>query len=98
MLKGFHYPLTPKGMSTLNPPPPWHYSADFLYIEFWADPTSVNAILPAGLDPDPRFGDAGLERVFNTIEQRSGEERVHAAMRRIPGLQAKYLASRSVNQ
>jgi len=53
MLKGFNYPLTPKGMSTLNPPPPWHYSADFLEIEFWADPTSVAAILPAGLDPDP---------------------------------------------
>jgi hypothetical protein len=34
MLKGFNYPLTPKGLSTLNPPPPWHYSADFLYIEF----------------------------------------------------------------
>ena len=52
MLKGFNYPLTPKGMSTLNPPPPWHYSSDFLDIEFWADPTSVAAILPAGLDPD----------------------------------------------
>jgi acetoacetate decarboxylase len=52
MLKGFNYPLTPKGMSTLNPPPPWHYSSDFLYIEFWADPASVAAILPAGLDPD----------------------------------------------
>jgi acetoacetate decarboxylase len=52
MLKGFNYPLTPKGISTLNPPPPWHYSADFLNIEFWADPASVAAVLPAGLDPD----------------------------------------------
>jgi acetoacetate decarboxylase len=52
MLKGFNYPLTPKGISTLNPPPPWYYSADFLYIEFWADPVSVTAILPAGLNPD----------------------------------------------
>ena len=40
MLQGFHYPLTPKGKSTLNPPPPWHYSADFLSIEFWADPAA----------------------------------------------------------
>jgi hypothetical protein len=32
MLKGFNYPLTPKGTSTLNPPPPWCYSADFLYM------------------------------------------------------------------
>jgi acetoacetate decarboxylase len=53
MLKGFNYPLTPKGMSTLNPLPPWYYSADFLSIEFWADPAAVRATLPDGLDPDP---------------------------------------------
>jgi acetoacetate decarboxylase len=52
MLKGFNYPLTPKGKSTLNPPPPWHYSADFLEIEFWAEPAAVAAVLPQGLDPD----------------------------------------------
>lgn len=52
MLKGFHYPLTPAGKSTLNPPPPWYYSSDFLNIEFWADPAAVRAILPPGLDPD----------------------------------------------
>jgi hypothetical protein len=32
--KGFNYPLTPKGKSTLNPPPPWYYSSDFLDVEF----------------------------------------------------------------
>jgi len=32
-MKGFNYPLTPKGKSTLNPRPPWYYSADFLNIE-----------------------------------------------------------------
>src|SRR5580693_5768681 len=53
VLQGFFSPLTPKGKSTLNPPPPWYYSADFLCIEFWADPTVVAATLPAGLDPDP---------------------------------------------
>ena len=52
MLKGFNYPLTPKGKSTLNPPPPWYYSADFLSIEFWADSAAVAALLPTGLDPD----------------------------------------------
>jgi acetoacetate decarboxylase len=52
MLKGFNYPLTPKGKSTLNPSPPWYYSADFLNIEFWADPSAVAALLPAGLDVD----------------------------------------------
>jgi hypothetical protein len=60
MLKGFNYPLTPKGKSTLNPPPPWYYSADFLSIEFWADPSAIAATLPAGLDPDPKAeGHAG---------------------------------------
>jgi acetoacetate decarboxylase len=53
MLKGFSYPLTPKGKSTLNPSPPWYYSADFLSIEFWADPFAVTALLPSGLDLDP---------------------------------------------
>jgi hypothetical protein len=53
LLKGLHYPLTPKGLSTLNPLPPWYYSADFLNIEFWSDPAAVAAVLPPGLDPDP---------------------------------------------
>ena len=53
MLKGISYPHTPKGKSTLNPPPPWYYSADFLNIEFWSDPAAVAAVLPPGLDPDP---------------------------------------------
>ena len=53
MLKGFNYPLTPKGKSTLNPLPPWHYSSDFLNIEFWSDPAAIAALLPPGLDPDP---------------------------------------------
>jgi hypothetical protein len=53
MLEGFNYPLTPKGKSTLNPPPPWHYSADFLNIEFWTNPKALAAVLPPGLAPDP---------------------------------------------
>jgi acetoacetate decarboxylase len=53
MLKGFNYPLTPKGKSTLNPAPPWYYSADFLDIEFWSNPSATAALLPAGLDVDP---------------------------------------------
>jgi hypothetical protein len=52
MLKGFNYPLTPKGRSTLNPAPPWHYSSDFLNAEFWAEPGAMAAVLPDGLDPD----------------------------------------------
>src|ERR1700757_5180943 len=52
-LKGFNYPLTPKGKSTLNPSPPWYYSSDFLNIEFWAQPAAVASLLPNGLEADP---------------------------------------------
>src|SRR5438552_13853024 len=52
-LKGFNYPLTPKGKSTLNPPPPWYYSSDFLDVEFWAQPAAAASLLPNGLEPDP---------------------------------------------
>ena len=52
-LKGFNYPLTPKGKSTLNPPPPWYYSSDFLDVEFWAQPAAAACLLPNGLEPDP---------------------------------------------
>jgi acetoacetate decarboxylase len=54
MLKGFHVPLTAKGLSTLNPTPPWHYSCDLLSIEFWANPRAVTAMLPSALSIDPR--------------------------------------------
>src|ERR1700678_577121 len=52
MLKGFNYPLTQKGKSTLNPLPPWYYSSDFLNIEFWSEPAAVDAVLAPGLGPD----------------------------------------------
>ena len=52
MLKGFHYPRTPTGIASLNQAPPWHYSSDFLAIEFWADPAQVAALLPPGLTSD----------------------------------------------
>ena len=52
-LRGFNYPLTPKGQSTLNPPPPWYYSSDFLDVEFWAQPAAVASLLPDGLELDP---------------------------------------------
>ena len=46
MLKGFNYPLTPKGMSTLNPRPPWHYSSDVVAAEFWVNRDAAQAVLP----------------------------------------------------
>ena len=67
MLKGFNYPLTPKGNSTLNPPPPWYYSADFLSIEFWSDPAAVTALLPSGLDPDPSASGHGHAQLLGVV-------------------------------
>ena len=52
MLQVFHVPLTPKGLSTVNPAPPLYYSCNFLTMEFWADPAAVAACLPEGLDRD----------------------------------------------
>jgi acetoacetate decarboxylase len=71
MPKGFNYPLTPKGKSTLNPPPPWYYTSDFLGIEFWADPAAVKALLPDCLELDP--SSKGHANAFFYDWQFSGE-------------------------
>ena len=53
MYKQYATPLSPRGLSSVAPPPPWHYSGDFLAIEFWADPVAAGAVLPKGLSADP---------------------------------------------
>jgi acetoacetate decarboxylase len=53
MSKSYTTPLTPHGLSSIAPPPPWHYSGDFLIVEYWTNPAAVAAILPPGLTPDP---------------------------------------------
>src|SRR5262245_19418347 len=53
MSKPYTTPLSPRGLSCIAPPPPWHYSGDFLMVEFWADPAVVATTLPDGLTPDP---------------------------------------------
>ena len=53
MTKPYAVPLSPRGLSSIAPPPPWHYSGDFLLVEFWADPAAVAAVLPKGLTADP---------------------------------------------
>jgi acetoacetate decarboxylase len=54
MKSNFFLPITPRGLSTIAPPPPWHYSGDFLVIEFWSDPEVVAALLPKELQPDSK--------------------------------------------
>jgi len=50
-LKGFMAPRTPEGRASIVPEPPWHYSGDVLTIEYRADPASVAALLPDGVEP-----------------------------------------------
>lgn len=50
MLSGYTLPRTPKGASSLTPPPPWHYAGICLAVEYEADPQAVAALLPPGLE------------------------------------------------
>ena len=55
-LQGYTIPRTPSGHAGLVPPPPWHYVADFLVVDFHADPERAAALLPQGLEPHPDAG------------------------------------------
>jgi hypothetical protein len=44
MLKGFSVPLTPQGKSALATLPPWHYSSDWIAIEYWTDLAAIAAL------------------------------------------------------
>lgn len=50
-LRGYSAPLSPDGRAGLVPPPPWHYSGDFLLVEYRTDPAAVAALLPPELEP-----------------------------------------------
>ena len=43
-LKGYTAPLSPDGRAGIVPPPPWHYSGDFLIAEYRTDPDAVAAL------------------------------------------------------
>ncbi|MDI9407992.1 MAG: acetoacetate decarboxylase family protein [Candidatus Pacebacteria bacterium] len=47
--KGFFYPRSGSGESSLLPAPPWHYSGDLLTIEYRTDPSLVAELLPPPL-------------------------------------------------
>jgi len=55
-LQGYTIPRTPRGQASLVPPPPWHYVADFLVVDFHADPEAATSLLPEGLAPHPDPG------------------------------------------
>ncbi len=48
---GYTFPLSPDGRASIVPPPPWHYSGDFLIVEYRTDPDAVVALLPPELEP-----------------------------------------------
>lgn len=55
-VKGFMFPRTANGTSSIVPNPPWHYSGDLLTVEYRTDPQNVAALLPDELelaDEDP---------------------------------------------
>jgi hypothetical protein len=55
-LHGYTTPRTPSGRAGLVPPPPWHYVADFLVVDFHAEPGAASSLLPPGLEPHPDPG------------------------------------------
>lgn len=55
-MRGFLFPRTPSGRSSLIPEPPWHYSGEMITVEYRTDPRRVEQLLPDGAtsaDEDP---------------------------------------------
>jgi len=73
-LTGYSLPLTQTGRSSLVPPPPWHYSGDFLIVEFRTDPEAARALLPPELEGGEHLGAAAAIFVDWQSCSESGEE------------------------
>ena len=55
-LKGFSYPLTPGGKSSIIGDMPWHYGTEYTVISYKADPLEIAKWLPEPLQPGPEPG------------------------------------------
>jgi acetoacetate decarboxylase len=53
-LRGYSYPLTPKGTSSVVGDLPWHYGTENLNFLYKTDPDAVAAYLPEPLEPGDR--------------------------------------------
>ena len=73
-LEGYSLPQTETGRSSLVPPPPWHYSGDFLIVEYRSDPEAARSFLPPELDPGEDIGTAAAIFVDWQSCSDSGEE------------------------
>src|SRR3954465_13644241 len=63
-LRGYTAPLSPDGRAGLVPPPPWHYSGDFLIVEYRTDPAAVAALLPPELEPHAEHPAGMMAAIF----------------------------------
>ncbi len=70
-IKGYTAPLSPDGRAGIVPPPPWHYSGDFLIVEYRANPDAVTALLPSELQPSDDPG--AMAAVFADWQSCSGD-------------------------
>ena len=91
-VKGFFYPRTAEGRSSIIPDPPWFYSGDLLTVEYRTDPERVAELLPgpAGARAGgPRRGRTDLGRLAVVLQQPRGAARpgalaVQGGVRRRP--------------
>lgn len=49
--RGYSLPLSPSGRSAMVSPPPWHFSGQFIWVDYVVDPERAAGFLPAGLVP-----------------------------------------------
>ncbi|MDQ4019659.1 MAG: acetoacetate decarboxylase family protein [Actinomycetota bacterium] len=73
-LAGYSLPLSQTGRSSLVPPPPWHYSGDFLIVEYRTDPDAARAFLPPELEAGDDLGSAAAIFVDWQSCSESGDE------------------------
>jgi acetoacetate decarboxylase len=57
-LTGYSLPLSHTGRSSLVAPPPWHYSGDFVIVEYRCAPEAARAFLPPELEGGDDLGSA----------------------------------------
>jgi acetoacetate decarboxylase len=73
-LVGYSLPLSQTGRSSLVPPPPWHYSGDFLIVEYRCDPAAARTFLPSELEAGEDIGSAAAIFVDWQSCSETGEE------------------------
>lgn len=55
---GYTLPLSPTGESSFVTPPPWHFSGDFIWVDYQVNPDAVSGFMPSGATVGDRYGAA----------------------------------------